>query len=80
VIDGFYYAVATLTTSSIGDPKLVITDPWLKVFTAFYILIGILVETARRLGIAFIAARQADKSARGATTDQQPPATEEERS
>ena len=29
VVDGFYVAVATLTTSSILDPKLTITDPWL---------------------------------------------------
>jgi hypothetical protein len=59
VVDGFHVAVATLTTSSILDPKLTITDPWLKVFTAFYVLvgIGILVEIARRLGMGFIAAR-----------------------
>lgn len=59
-VDGFYVAVATLTTSSIGDPKLTITDPWLKTFTAFYVLvgIGILVEVARRLGMGFIAARE----------------------
>jgi hypothetical protein len=51
--------VATLTTSSILDPRLTITDPWVKVFTAFYVLmgIGILVEIARRLGMGFIAAR-----------------------
>ena len=60
VVDGFYFAVATLTTSSIADPDLTITDPWLKVFTAFYVLvgIGILVEIARRLGMGFIAARK----------------------
>jgi len=48
-----------LTTPSILDPKLTITDPWLKVFTAFYVLVGIgsLVEIARRLGMGFIAAR-----------------------
>ena len=60
VVDGFYFAVATLTTSSIADPDLTITDPWLKVFTALYVLvgIGILVEIARRLGMGFIAARK----------------------
>jgi hypothetical protein len=60
VVDGFYFAVATLTTSSIADPKLTVTDPWLKIFTAFYVLvgIGILVEVARRLGTGFIAARE----------------------
>ena len=30
VVDGLYVAVATLTTSSILDPKLTVTDPWLK--------------------------------------------------
>jgi hypothetical protein len=59
VVDGFYFAVATLTTSSIADPSLVVTGAWLKVFTALYVLlgIGILVEIARRLGMGFIAAR-----------------------
>jgi hypothetical protein len=57
--DGLYVAVATLTTSSILDPELTITDPWLKIFTAGYVLlgIGILVDVARRLGMGFIAAR-----------------------
>ncbi|MDH4340304.1 MAG: potassium channel family protein [Thermoleophilia bacterium] len=60
LVNGFYFAVATLTTSSIADPDLTITDAWLKVFTAFYVLvgIGILVEIARRLGMGFIAARK----------------------
>jgi hypothetical protein len=68
VVDGFYFAVATLTTSSIADPELTITDPWLKVFTAFYVLvgIGILVEIARRLGMGFIAARKDIAEAKGA--------------
>lgn len=59
VVDGLYVAVATLTTSSILDPKLTIEDPWLKIFTAGYVLvgIGILVEVARRLGMGFIIAR-----------------------
>ena len=40
-------------------PELTITDPWLKIFTAGYVLvgIGILVEIARRLGMGFITAR-----------------------
>jgi uncharacterized membrane protein YkgB len=65
VVDGLYVAVATLTTSSVLDPKLTVTDPWLKVFTAGYVLvgIGILVEVARRLGTGFIIARaEVDKS------------------
>jgi hypothetical protein len=59
IVDGLYVAVATLTTSSILDPDLTVTDPWLKVFTAGYVLvgIGILVEVARRLGTGFIIAR-----------------------
>jgi hypothetical protein len=59
VVDGLYVAVATLTTSSVLDPKLTVTDPWLKLFTAGYVLvgIGILVELARRLGTGFIIAR-----------------------
>jgi hypothetical protein len=36
-----------------------ITDPWLRVFTAGYVPvgIGILVELARRLGMEFMTAR-----------------------
>lgn len=59
VIDGLYVAVGTLTTSSILDPELTITDGWLKLFAAGYVLvgIGILVEVARRLGMGFMIAR-----------------------
>ena len=68
VVDGLYVAVATLTTSSVLDPKLTFTDPWLKLFTAAYVLvgIGILVEVARRLGMGFIAAREEVKAAKEA--------------
>ena len=60
--------MATLTTSSILDPELTITDPWLKVFTAGYVLVGIciLVEIARRLGMGFIAARAEVERAKAA--------------
>ena len=60
IVDAFYFAVAT---SSIADPKLVLSDPWLKVFTAFYILIGIgiLVEVVRRLGFGFVAVLREDR-------------------
>lgn len=60
VVDAFYVAVATLTTSSVLNPDLTITDPWLEIFTAAYVLvgIGILVEVARRIGMGFIAARE----------------------
>lgn len=72
IVDGLYVAVATLTTSSILDPELKITDAWLKVFTAAYVLvgIGILVEVARRLGMGFITARaEMEKSTAAATMD-----------
>mgnify|MGYP003423898670 CR=1 FL=1 len=64
----FYFAVATLTTSSIADPELVIESRWLKVFTAFYVLlgIGILVEIGRRLGMSFIVAREETAAAKRA--------------
>jgi hypothetical protein len=72
IVDGLYVAVATLTTSSILDPELTITDPWLKVFTAGYVLvgIGILVEVARRLGMGFIAARAELDEAKAAATSE----------
>ena len=60
VVDALYFAVATLTTTSVSDPDLVLDARWLKLFTVFYVLIGIgiLVELLRRLGFAFIAARR----------------------
>jgi hypothetical protein len=76
VVDGFYFAVATLTTSSIADPELVLTNTWLKVFTAFYVLvgIGILVEIARRLGFAMIEIRQQHHEAKAAAKAAKHPA------
>jgi hypothetical protein len=58
--DAFYIAVMTLTTSSNLDPTVTVTDPWIKLFLAGYVLIGIgiLVEVARRLGMAFMTARE----------------------
>jgi hypothetical protein len=51
--------VATLTTTSVADPDLVLDAGWIKVFTVLYQLvgIGILVEILRRLGVAFVRAR-----------------------
>lgn len=68
VWDGLYFAVATLTTSSIADPDLELTDPWLKVFTSMYVLtgIGILVEVARRLGMGFVSALAEDRAVKAA--------------
>jgi Ion channel len=66
VIDAFYFAVATLTTSSVADPDLVLDHGWMKLFTVFYLLvgIGILVEILRRLGLAFVTVRAADAKAK----------------
>ncbi len=66
--DGFYFAVATLTTSSIADPDLVLTHGVLKIFTTIYILlgIGILVEVARQLGVGFVRMHEDQTAARHA--------------
>jgi len=74
IVVAFYVAVATLTTSSILDPKLTVTEPWLKISTALYVLvgIGIHVEVARRLGMGFIPSRDelaAEKLAKEAQAD-----------
>ena len=60
VVDGFYFAVCTLTTSSIADPNLTLTHGALKIFTALYVLtgIGILVEVARQLGVGYVRERE----------------------
>jgi hypothetical protein len=67
VIDSFYFAASTLTTASVADPDLVLDDRWLKVFTVLYQLIGIgiLVETLRRLGFAFVTVRKEERATRG---------------
>jgi Ion channel len=82
LVDGFYFAVCTLTTSSIADPNLVLTSDVLKIFTTLYVLlgIGILVELARQLGVGFVRARQERTEARQARRDRRhaedpPPAT-----
>ena len=52
VVDALYFAVATLTTTSVADPDLVLQDGWLKLFTVLYLLvgIGILVESCAAWG------------------------------
>ncbi|MGH3017499.1 MAG: ion channel [Gaiellaceae bacterium] len=71
LVDGFYFAVATLTTSSIADPELTITGAPIKIFTVFYILvgIGILVELARQLGFAYVQVRREEKEAKAAKAE-----------
>jgi hypothetical protein len=55
--------MATLTTTSVADPDLVLQDGWLKIFTILYQLIGIgiLVEILRRLGASFVEVRKAEE-------------------
>jgi Na+/H+ antiporter NhaD/arsenite permease-like protein len=79
VIDALYFAVATLTTTSVADPDLVLHSRWLKVFTVLYLLvgIGILVEILRRLGFAFVTVRTQERKAhlarlRGENQESQP--------
>ncbi len=57
--DAFYFAVCTLTTSSIADPHLTLTREPIKIFTALYVLIGIgiLVEMVRQIGFGYVAMR-----------------------
>ena len=59
VVDALYFAVSTLTTTSVSDPDLVLENRWMKLFTVGYVLlgIGVLVEILRRLGVAFMNVR-----------------------
>ena len=77
LIDGFYFAVCTLTTSSIADPHLTLTHETLKVFTALYVLtgIGILVELARELGVGFVKEREERHAAKQARRHEEGPPT-----
>jgi hypothetical protein len=56
IVDAFYFAIATLTN---------------KIFTVFYILIGIgiLVELVRQVGFAFVEVRREDQAAKQAKKD-----------
>ena len=79
VVDGFYFAVCTLTTSSIADPNLTLTHGALKIFTALYVLtgIGILVEVARQLGVGYVRQRQEHHATRHTRHhEQDPPGTQ----
>ena len=76
VVDAFYFAIATLTTSSIADPDLTLTNEAIKIFTAFYVLtgIGILVEVARQIGFGYVAMRsERTASRRGRHPKDEPP-------
>ena len=65
IVDGLYFAVSTLTTTSVADPDLVLEHGWMKVFTVLYLLIGIgiLVEILRRLG-ALVRGRPSSRASR----------------
>jgi Ion channel len=83
VVDALYFAVATLTTTSVSDPDLALQDGWLKLFTVFYLLIGIgiLVEILRRLGAAFVTVRQAERAEPGSSPPERggrPPGSRDE--
>jgi hypothetical protein len=75
VADGFYFAVCTLTTSSIADPNLTLTHEALKLFTAIYVLtgIGILVELARELGVGYVKEREERLATRHARRHKEDP-------
>jgi hypothetical protein len=75
VIDAFYFSVCTLTTSSIADPSLTLTSEAIKVFTALYVLtgIGILVETARQIGVGFVKLREERRTTRHAKLHREEP-------
>ena len=75
VVDGFYFAVCTLTTSSIADPKLTLTHDALKIFTAIYVLtgIGILVELAREIGVGYVKEREERHATRHARPHKEDP-------
>jgi Ion channel len=68
IVDAFYFSVSTLTTTSVADPNLVLDHRWMKIFTVFYLLIGIgiLVEVLRRLGLAFLAMSAEEEAAKAA--------------
>jgi hypothetical protein len=76
VVDSLYFAVTTLTTTSVSDPDLVLQDGWIKMFTIFFQLIGIgiLVEVVRRLGVGFVAVSREEASEKAAAkAARQPP-------
>lgn len=61
LIDGLYFSIATLTTTNVSDPNLVITGAWIKLFTVLYIVIGIgiLLRFIQLIGQGYITAHKA---------------------
>jgi uncharacterized membrane protein YkgB len=74
IVDAFYFAIATLTTSSIADPQLTLEGSGIKIFSVFYILVGIglLVELARQVGFAFVEVHREDQAAKRAKKSAEP--------
>jgi hypothetical protein len=66
VVDAFYFAVSTLTTTS--PTGLVLTHTVTKLFTPIYVLLGltIILEFARRIAVAYGELRQASRAERTA--------------
>jgi len=61
VVDSFYFAVSTLTTTSPGG--LALTHTVSKLFTTIYVLLGltIILEFARRIATAYADLRRAGR-------------------
>lgn len=61
IIDGLYFSVATLTTTNVSDPNLIITGAGIKLFTVIYIVIGIgvLLRFIQLVGQGYLAAQAA---------------------
>jgi hypothetical protein len=59
LVNSFYFSVSTLTTSNVADPHLTLNGAAIKIFTSVYVLVGIgvLVETARQLGLGYVKSR-----------------------
>ena len=75
VVNGFYFAVSTLTTTNVSDPSLTLTHDSLKIFTAFYVLtgIGILIELVREIGVGYVKEREDRSAARHARHHKEEP-------
>lgn len=66
VVDAFYFAVSVLTTTT--PTGLVLTHTITKLFTVIYVLLGItiIIEFARRIGVAYAELRIAHRERKSA--------------
>jgi hypothetical protein len=67
VVDVRYFVVATLTTSSIAAPDLVREHDWMKLFTVFYVLLGIWIVVEILVGWALHSCRFGHRTIRRRT-------------